>query len=109
MGARFQLMTANKKCFADSEEIEALIAEHEERLERLSRPNTEGKINQWTVRAQGELLADYYNALNQKAEVKRVLSMEEKAFMHNAERMSAMQLLGNLDDVFQLYSHYGLE
>jgi len=104
--SQFLLMIEYKKHFTQPER-ERLVAMHEARLTRLSAPNNEGRVNPWLVQSQGDLLAKYYNTIQDKENGKRVLRIVEKAFLNEDEFMSPMQLLGNLQQVHQTYLHYG--
>ncbi len=106
--SQFQLMIENKKCFTQVEK-EHLVAQHESRLSRLYTPNTEGHINPWIVQSQGELLAKYYNSIQDKENIRRILNIVENAFRNEEKSMSAIQIMGNLQHVYQTYRLYGLE
>lgn len=106
--SRMQLMLSNKKCFTEEEKDE-LIIEHEERLSRLMTPNTDGKINPWTIQNQACLLADYYVSKSQKEDVKRVLRIIEDSFRHEESNMMKLQYAGNLENVQHLYRHYNCD
>ncbi|KGN99193.1 hypothetical protein HQ36_01705 [Porphyromonas gingivicanis] len=106
--SRFLLMIENKKSFTD-EEKEALVNEHEERLLRLYSPDENNRLNPWTIQDQATLLAKYYSSLQKKEDIVRVLNIVEKAFLHERNNMSAIQLMGNLENVRQKYHRYGIE
>lgn len=106
--SRFLLMMEHKKSFTDIE-VNILIKEHEERLVRLSTPNDNGRVNPWIVMEQAKLLAKYYNSIQNRDDIKRVLNITERTFEHEYSNMSAIQLMGNLETVCQMYSHYGLK
>lgn len=105
--SRFLVMLKNKKRFSP-DEINEIVLEHEERLSRMCMPN-EGKVNPWNIENQAILLADYYNSLQQRDNVKRVLNCIEQAFLHEAKNMSQLQLMGNLENLHAKYRHYSLE
>lgn len=105
--SRFLMMLEYKKAFT-SEEQKEIVAEHEARLVRLSTPKANGHVDPWTIQKQADLLAQYYNSLQQKEEVKRVLKIEENSFKHETKSMSSLQLMGNLNLVHKAYIHYGL-
>lgn len=105
--SRFLIMLKNKKSFS-SDEISEIVLEHEERLSRMCKPNN-GKVNPWNIENQAILLADYYNSLQQRDNVKRVLNCIEQAFLHEAKNMSQLQLMGNLENLHAKYRHYSLE
>lgn len=105
--SRFLIMLEYKKFFSQ-EEIDAIVLEHEERLSRLCNP-VEGRINPWNTENQGTLLADYYLSLQQRDNIKRVLNCVEQAFLHEADNMTKLQLLGNLENLHAKYRHYSLE
>ena len=104
---QFLLMLDNKKCFT-REEVDALVAAHEDRLKRLITPDANGKIDVWTVDAQSNLLADYYNRNNQKDEVCRVLKVAETSHKHCFDPHNPMQSMGILEQIHHKYAHYGL-
>lgn len=106
--SRFLIMLEHKKYFS-TEEKNAIVAEHEDRLKRLTLPDVYGRINPWNVQNQAELLARYYHSVHSVTDVNRVLYIEEQAFLHEKANMSAMQLMGNLELVHREYRHYGLE
>lgn len=106
--SRFLLMMEHKKSFSDIE-VNTLIKEHEERLMRLSNPNKKEQVNPWIVMEQSKLLAKYYNSIQNRDDVKRVFNITERTFEHESSNMSAIQLMGNLETVCQMYSHYGLK
>lgn len=101
--SRFRLMLDHKKSFT-KEEINALVAEHEDRLTCLRVAND----NPWIIKQQAELLAKYYQSTSQKDEIKRVLRTVEDSFMSQKESMAALALMGNLDAICKLYSLYQL-
>lgn len=105
--SRFLIMLNNKKFF-DKGEIEAIVQEHEQRLNRMCIP-VNGKLNPWSIESQAVLLADYYKSHQQREEIKRVLNCLECSFMHEADNMSYLQLLGNLENLHAKYRHYSLE
>lgn len=104
----FLLMRNNKMCF-NNDEIEALVAEHEARLQRLQTPNANGKIDVWTLDAQSNLLADYYNSLQQMDDVRRVLLVSEQAHKLSFDPNNPMQSMGVLEQLHHKYVHYGLQ
>ena len=106
--SQFLLMIENRKKFT-SEEIEILVAKHEERLTRLSASKAGKELNPWNVKSQAELLCQYYNTIQKKDEIKRVVKVTEDAFLNPSVKLSAMQLMGNLELIYQMYRHYGLE
>ena len=80
----------NNKKFFDKGEIEAIVQEHEQRLNRMCIP-VNGKLNPWSIESQAVLLADYYKSHQQREEIKRVLNCLECSFMHEADNMSYLQ------------------
>lgn len=106
--SQFLLMIENRKKFS-AEEIESLVRTHEERLTRLSTPSEGKEINPWNVKSQVDLLCQYYNSVQRKDDIKRVMKVVETAFMNLSETLSALQLMGNLEQICQMYRHYGLE
>lgn len=105
--SRFLMMLKYKNCFSE-EEKQNIVIEHESRLTRLNTPNENGRIDPWIIEKQAQLLADYYNTLQKKEEIKRVLSFVEKAFVQEKQHLSGLQFAGNLEIIQQLYSHYQL-
>ena len=105
--SRFLMMLKYKKCFSE-EEKQDIVREHESRLTRLNTPDENGRIDPWIIEKQAQLLADYYNTLQKKEEIKRVLSVVEKAFVQEKKHMSGLQFAGNLEMIQRLYSHYQL-
>lgn len=105
---QFLLMLDNKKCFTQ-DEINTLVSAHENRLKRLSTPGANGKIDVWTVDAQSNLLADYYNRCKQKEEVRRVLKVAENAHRQHFDSNNPMQRMGILEQLQHKYIHYGLQ
>ncbi len=105
--SRFSLMIENKNYFSE-EEITDLVNEHEQRLSRMCNPEN-GKVNPWNIDKQATLLADYYKSIKRQEDVKRVLNCIEKAFSHIANSITSIQLLGNLEQLYTKYKHYGLE
>lgn len=106
--SQFLLMIENRKKFT-LEEIESLVRKHEDRLERLSVPVEGKELNPWNIKSQAELLCQYYNTTQNKADIQRVVKVVEDAFMNPSVKLSALQLMGNLEQVYQMYRHYGLE
>ena len=106
--SRFLLMMEYKKSFTNIE-VNTLIKEHEDRLIRLSTPSNNEQMNPWIVMEQAKLLAKYYNSIQNRDDIKRVLNITERTFEHESSNMSAIQLMGNLETVCQMYSHYGLK
>ena len=104
---QFQLMRDNKKFFTQSE-IDALVASHEARLLRLQQPNANGKIDVWTLDAQANLLADFYNRSQQRDEVSRVLKVAEQAHKQSFDSGNPLQRMGILEQLHHKYVHYGL-
>ncbi len=105
--SRFLMMLKYKKCFSE-EEKQDIVREHESRLTRLNTPDENGRVDPWIIEKQVQLLADYYNTLQKKEEIKRVLSVVEKAFVQEKKHMSGLQFTGNLEMIQRLYSHYQL-
>lgn len=104
---QFLLMCDNKKCFT-KDEIDALVAAHEARLQRLQQPNASGKIDVWTLDAQANLLADFYNRSQQRDEVRRVLKEAEQAHKLSFDPENPLQRMGILEQLHHKYIHYGL-
>lgn len=104
---QFQLMCDNKKCFTKNE-IDALVAAHEARLQRLQQANASGKIDVWTLDAQANLLADFYNRSQQRDEVRRVLKEAEQAHKLSFDPENPLQRMGILEQLHHKYLHYGL-
>ena len=104
---QFQLMCDNKKCFTKNE-IDALAAAHEARLQRLQQPNANGKIDVWTLDAQANLLADFYNRCKQRDEIRRVLKVVEQAHKQSFDPENPLQRMGILEQLHHKYLHYGL-
>ena len=104
---QFLLMTENKKCFT-TDEINALVAAHEDRLKRLSTPDANGKIDVWTVDSQSDILADYYKRNQQKEEVRRVLKVAEAAHRASLDPHNPLQSMGILERMHHKYVHFGL-
>lgn len=104
---QFLLMCDNKKCFT-KDEIDALVAAHEARLQRLQQPNASGKIDVWTLDAQANLLADFYNRSQQRDEVRRVLKEAEQAHKLSFDPKNPLQRMGILEQLHHKYIHYGL-
>ena len=106
--SKFLLMIDNRKKFS-IEEIESLVKKHEDRLARLSTPEEGKELNPWNVKSQADLLCQYYNSTQKKDDIKRVVNVVEKAFLDESVSLSALQLMGNLEQIYQMYRHYGLE
>lgn len=106
-GAHFMLMAENKKLFT-TDEINELIRTNEERLTRLSQPNSEGVINPWLVMAQAEILAFYYNKGQNKEYVERVLTIAMNSFVVSKQTMSGLQYVGNLELLHKLFLQYSI-
>ena len=104
---QFLLMCDNKKCFT-KDEIDALVAAHEARFQRLQQPNASGKIDVWTLDAQANLLADFYNRSQQRDEVRRVLKEAEQAHKLSFDPENPLQRMGILEQLHHKYIHYGL-
>lgn len=104
---QFQLMRDNKKCFT-KDEIDALVAAHETRFQRLQQPDANGKIDVWTLDAQANLLADFYNRSQQRDEVRRVLKVAEKTHKQSFDSGNPLQRMGILEQLHHKYVHYGL-
>lgn len=104
---QFQLMLDNKKCFTQAE-IDALVSAHETRLQRLQQPNANGKIDVWTLDAQANLLADFYNRYQQHQEVRRVLKVTEQAHKQCFDPGNPLQRMGILEQLHHKFVHYGL-
>ena len=106
--SRFLLMMEYKKCFTNIE-VNTLIKEHEDRLIRLSTPSNNEQMNPWIVMEQSKLLAKYYKSTQDRDGIKRVFNITEKVFDHESNKMSGIQLMGNIEAICQMYSHYGLK
>lgn len=104
---QFLLMLENKKCFTQ-EEIDSLVIAHEARLQRLQQPNANGKIDVWTLDAQANLLADFYNRCQQRDEIRRVLKVVEQAHKQSFDPENPLQRMGILEQLHHKYLHYGL-
>ena len=105
--SRFSLMIENKDYFSE-EEITDLVNKHEQRLSRMCNPVDE-KVNPWNIEKQATLLAEYYKSIKRQEDVKRVLNCIENAFFQVANSITSIQLLGNLEQLYTKYKHYGLE
>ena len=105
---QFLLMTENIKCFTQ-DEIDALVTTHEDRLRRLQTPDANGKIDVWTVDAQCNILADYYNRCQQKDEVRRVLKVLEQAHKQYFDSNNPLQSMGVLEQLHHKYAHFDLK
>lgn len=105
--SRFIIMLENKKSFSQ-DEINAIVQEHEQRLSRMCTP-VDGRVNPWIIEKQALLLADYYNSLQQRDNIKRVLNCVEQAFLHESNNMDKLQLMGNLENLHAKYRYYLLE
>ena len=105
--SRFLIMLENKKSFSQ-DEIDAIVQEHEQRLTRMCTP-VEGRVNPWYIEKQATLLADYYNSLQQRDNIKRVLNCVEQAFLYESNNMNKLQLMGNLENLHAKYRYYSLE
>jgi len=105
---QFLLMTENKKCFTQ-EEIDPLVTSHEDRLKRLIAPDAKGKIDVWTVDAQCNILADYYNRCQQKEDVRRVLKVLEQAHKQCFDPNNPLQSMGILEQLHHKFAHFGLK
>ena len=105
--SRFLIMLENKKSFSQ-DEIDAIVQEQEQRLSRMCTP-VEGRVNPWNIEKQATLLADYYNSLQQRDNIKRVLNCVEQAFLHESNNMDKLQLMGNLENLHAKYRYYLLE
>lgn len=106
--SRFQMMLQCKKCFSEDEQ-KKLIAEHEERLERLSTTEIDGVVNPWFTKDEAELLSEYYNKLQRKEDIKRVFNIVETTFERVKATMSNFQYAANIETLVTLYRHYGLD
>jgi len=104
--SRFLIMLENRKCFSQKE-TEEIVLEHEQRLSRLCNP-IKDRVNPWNIEKQATLLADYYNSIQQRDEIKRVLYCVEQAFIKIADTISSLQLTGNLENLHKKYLHYAL-
>ena len=105
---QFLLMTENKKCFTQ-EEIDPLVTSHEDRLKRLIAPDAKGKIDVWTVDAQCNILADYYNRCQQNEDVRRVLKVLEQAHKQCFDPNNPLQSMGILEQLHHKFAHFGLK
>lgn len=105
---QFLLMTQNKKCFTQGE-IDSLVTSHEDRLKRLIAPDAKGKIDVWTVDAQCNILADYYNRCQQKEDVRRVLKVLEQAHKQCFDPNNPLQSMGILEQLHHKFAHFGLK
>lgn len=105
--SQFLMMLEYKECFSD-EEKQKIVVEHEARLQRLSKPDADNHVNPWLIQSQAGLLAKYYCSIKSSENLKRVLKIEEQSFMHESKSMSAMQLMGNLENLYKEYNHYHL-
>lgn len=103
-GAYINFITGHKEWFSQEEE-DACIRKHEQRLNRFFSGE---KDNPWAVREQSIVLADYYKSRGKINEVQRVLLLMEKAFRQSKGNMESFQWMGNLEQVSQTYSKYGL-
>ena len=66
-------------------------------------------LNPWNVESQAKILCQYYNSIQKKEDIKRILHIVEDSFQASPINLSALQLMGNLENVHQLYRFYGLE
>ena len=106
--SQFLIMIENRKCYS-AEEIGALVNKHEQRLARMSSLENGKSLNPWNVESQAKILCQYYNSVQKKEDIKRILHIVEDSFQAPAMNLSALQLMGNLENVHQLYRFYGLE
>lgn len=105
---QFKLMQNNKKSFTQ-DEIDTLVASHEARLQRLQTPDSNGKIDVWTLDSQCDLLADYYNHCQRKEDVRRILKISEQAHKQSFDPNNPMQSMGILERLYHKYIHYALQ
>lgn len=105
---QFMLMIENKKYFT-KDEIDALVSQHEDRLKRLATTDKNGKIDVWSLDSQCDILANYYNRLNLKDEVLRVLKVSEVAHKKSFDTIEPMQKMGILEILHRKFLHYGLQ
>lgn len=101
-------MIENRKSYS-AEEIRALVNKHEQRLARMSSQEKGETLNPWNIESQAKILCQYYNSVKKKEDIKRILHIVEDSFQVSAIKLSSLQLMGNLENVHQLYRFYGLD
>ena len=106
--SQFLIMIKNRKCYS-TEEISSLVNKHEKRLTRMSSLEKGKSLNPWNVESQARILCQYYNSVQKKEEIRRILHIVEDSFQASAINLRALQLMSNLENVYQLYQFYGLE
>lgn len=104
---RFLLMVKNQQCFLPNE-ITSLVSEHEDRLKRLSTPDCDGNISLWDVENQADILAKYYNSIQNKQDIARVFGVVEDSYYCESKILSPLQMVSNLQNLYYKYLHYGL-
>ncbi|MCI0365519.1 MAG: DUF4209 domain-containing protein [Phycisphaerales bacterium] len=107
-GQVFDLLLENKKVSLSADAKDRIIQDMEDRLERLSNPSTGSSVNPWASEAAAQRLARRHQALNEQADVRRVLLKVGRAFDHLVQQADPMLAQAWLQQVHDLYRHFGL-
>ncbi len=108
-GYSFDLLMDNKKVSLSGKEEAEIINELENKLERLTNPPENNKIDPWAAETAAKRLATYYRKQRKEEEVRRVIIKIGKAFSDIESDGSAMQVSGWLEQVRNLYLEYNLK
>lgn len=95
------------KDFLEEGELENIIKEHEERLQRLTNASVE-RLNPWLIKDQAFILAEYYKKIGDKENVKRLIYTMKEAFAKYKDKISPLSYIGNLKIIYSLMIRYEL-
>lgn len=108
-GHSFDALIGNPKVPLSDEQRDAIIREMEDRLERLSNPETAGTaLDPWGAEHAAMRLASYYRATDRPADTKRVLDCYRRAYEAMAAQANALQAQGWLEQVEEKLREFGL-
>lgn len=107
-GYAFDLLFTNKKVTLTPQQQKRIIEDLENRLQRISDPDTPATLHPWAAEAAAQRLADHYRRAEQPKEARRVLLKVGRAFGHLAEQADPMVGQAWLRQVHDLYRNFGL-
>ena len=108
-GFSYDLLVGNKKVELSHPELDKIISDLEQRLERISSKPQSSSVDPWAVEAVVLRLSSYYRTSNRPDDMRRVLLLHGKAFEKASKSASASVVSSWLQRVHGVYLEYGLK
>lgn len=106
-GYAFELLILNKQIQLEDNEIDDLVSNMENRLERIA--NSFNIQNQFSIEKAAILLARFYRSVNKQDQVERVLTQIENTYDRMNQQAEPFQISTRLEKLSSIYSHFGLK